>query len=209
MVDLDKLYQLALENAQRVRQFRKRRIYEELLKTIRENAGKSKTPIQLIGGLRGIGKTTMMLQLFLEIPNAFYFSADSILVRSEKLYSVIEEIYRAGHHTIFVDEIHKYPNWVEEMKNIYDDLDTQVIASGSSAASIRKGAIALGRRASDMKMRPLNFSEFFYLREGEVCTASLEDVLDKKRAIRWLAEHPKVEKYYKEYLSIGGFPIQL
>lgn len=205
-VDLDKLYRIALENSAAVKEWKKRFLYSKLKKKL--EAGGYKHPAILISGIRGVGKTTLMLQLFSESQDAFYVSADSIAVKSTTIYALVEQVYRTGHKTIFIDEIHKYPLWVEELKNIYDDFSVQIVASGSSVASIKKGSILLGRRALDVPLSPLTFGEFLYLREGQHFNAAMEDVLDRKKTIRWLAEHPQIEKHYKEYLSIGGFPLK-
>lgn len=204
MIDIDKLYRIALENAERVKDYKKRFAYAQIEKL---SERKGKQPAILLSGLRGVGKTTLMLQFFRDREGVFYFSADSILVKTASLYSIVENIYRQGYHTILIDEIHTYPRWVEELKNIYDDFDVSIIASGSSTAAIRKGSMVLGRRTIDLHLPPLTFAEFYYLRENERCSAALDEALDRKAAIRWLASHPKVEKYYKEYLKTGGFPL--
>jgi len=206
MVDLDSIYRIALENAAAVKTYRKRFLYEEIKKKL---AVKGKIPALLISGLRGVGKTTLLLQIFDGQNEAHYFSADSILVRTSTLYAVVEQLYRSGYKTIFIDEIHSYPRWVEELKNIYDNFDVQIIASGSSVASIRKGSLLLGRRALDMVLPPLTFGEFLYLREGYQYQAKLPDVFNQKSTFHWLAEHPSVEKYYREYLATGGFPLRI
>lgn len=206
-LDLDKLYRIALENSSVVKEWNKRFLYTELKKKL--ELGGHKYPAILISGIRGVGKTTLMLQLFSERQDAFYVSADSIAVKPTTIYALVEQIYRAGYKIIFIDEIHKYTHWVEELKNIYDDFPIRIIASGSSVASIRKGSILLGRRALDILLQPLTFGEFIYFKEGQHFKSTIEDILDKKKMIRWLAEHSQVEKHYKEYLSIGGFPMKM
>ena len=210
MIELDKLYRVALENASLIKQYRKRFIYEELRTTLEKSqAEKDKKQTLLVSGLRGIGKTTLMLQLFSELKDAFYFSADSVLVKTTTIYAAVEQAVRQGYKTIFIDEIHKYHKWVDELKNIYDNFNVQIIASGSSTASIKKGGVLLGRRALNIPLSPLAFGEFVYLREGALYSATIEAAFEKKSAIKWLAEHQNVERYYKEYLAVGGFPIKI
>ena len=206
MAEIDKLYRIAVENAAQVSSYKRRFAYEKLRELLDEKA-QGKKPAILISGLRGIGKTTLMLQLFNDVKGAFYFSADSIIVKTSTIYNLVEEAYRQGYSSIFIDEIHKYPRWIEELKNIYDDFNVRIIASGSSTAAIKKGSIILGRRALDFPLSLLTLREFFYLKENEDYAATMDDVMDRKAVIRWLATHPKAEKYYKEYLSVGGFPI--
>ena len=205
MVDIDRLYRVALENAAAVKEYKKRFLYEKLKKSLeKENRGKK--PAILIPGIRGVGKTTLMLQLFSDLKDAFYFSADSILVRTASIYEVVEQAYRQGYKTIFIDEIHTYRNWVEETKNIYDDFEVRIVASGSSTAAIKKGSTLLGRRALEVSLSPLTLGEYVYLKEGKIYTATIDEILNRRATIKWLADHPSVEKYYKEYLSMGGFP---
>ncbi len=204
MAEFDRLYRIALENAAIAKNYRKRYLFTEL-----EHVTKArKKGITLISGIRGVGKTTLMLQLFNRIENAFYFSADSVLVRSKRIYDMVENLYRQGYTTIFIDEIHKYPRWIEELKNIYDSFNVRIVASGSSTAAIKKGNISLGRRSIGISLTPLEFGEFIYLKTGKRYSASFAEMLDKKKAMQWMAEHPEVEKYYGEYLIHGGFPIE-
>src|SRR3989338_9794664 len=120
-ISLDALYRVALENANRAKEYRKRYVYSELRNLLSQfQALKNKKPCILIPGIRGIGKTTIMLQLFSDLKDAFYFTADSLLVKSSTLYSLVEQAHRTGYKTVFIDEIHRYPNWAAELKNIYD-----------------------------------------------------------------------------------------
>jgi len=205
MVEIEKLYRIALENGEGVKGYKKRFAYEKLRELVLKE-GEGKKPIILMPGIRGVGKTTLMLQLFNEIEGSFYFSADSILVRTSSLYEVVEEAYRHGYRIVFIDEVHMYRKWIEELKNIYDDFNVRVVASGSSSAAIKKGGIVLGRRALEVPLPLLTLGEYVYLKEGETYPSRVEDVLDKKSTIKWLASHPMAEKHYKEYMHVGGFP---
>lgn len=208
MADLDKLYRIAVENATTVEIFRKRYVYRLITKII-NNRTNGKNPASLLSGLRGIGKTTLMLQLFKEFENSFYFSADSVLIRTESIYSIVEQAVREGYKNIFIDEIHKYPRWIEEIKTVYDNFNLTIIASGSSTIAIKKGSLILGRRATDISISNLTFGEYVYLHEGNQHTAKISDILDKKSTIQWLAENSTVERHYKNYLQTGGFPLDL
>lgn len=205
MVELDKLYKLAIEASTNI-SITKRYDYQKILNLVLIK--KVKSPFVLISGLRGVGKTTLLLQLFKEIPESFYFLADHILIKRNSLFEIAQEASKNGYNYILIDEIHKYPNWINELKNIYDTLNVQVIASGSSTASIKKGAIFLGRRAINMSLQNLTFGEFVYFKTGQIKETNIEIALDSKASIRWVAENG-VEKFYKEYLHHGGFPYSI
>src|SRR3989338_8223125 len=77
-----------------------------------------------IVGDRGIGKTTMICQDLLErykTPNrALYISADHITVLSYGLVSIAKSFFAEGGEALYIDEVHKYPNWSLEIKNLLD-----------------------------------------------------------------------------------------
>ena len=80
---------------------------------------------RLIGivGPRGIGKTTLMLQYIKEELNrkeALYVSADDLFFANHSLYDLAEDFYQHNGKHLFIDEIHKYPEWSPTLKNIYD-----------------------------------------------------------------------------------------
>ena len=73
-------------------------------------------------GPRGVGKTTLLLQYIKLMgieKESFYFSADHFYFNSNNLYDFIEELYEVENiRHVFIDEIHKYKNWNQELKNI-------------------------------------------------------------------------------------------
>lgn len=206
MAELDKLYRIGLENAFLAKDLTKRRMFETLELALKTSAKKSKQPFTLLYGLRGTGKTTLLLQLLNSHDKSFYFSADSFLIKVGSIYEVAEQAYRQGYETLLIDEIHKYSGWADELKNIYDDFSIPVVASGSSAIAIRKGSIKLGRRAVGLELAPLTFAEHLHLKEGTLPTAAWNDFADRKATVRWLAANQGISKHYREYLETGGFP---
>ncbi|WP_417359803.1 AAA family ATPase [Galbibacter sp.] len=55
--------------------------------------------------------------------------------------------YKQGGEVLLIDEVHKYPNWSRELKNIYDGIPTlKLIFSSSSALEIHHGQADLSRR---------------------------------------------------------------
>lgn len=80
-------------------------------------------------GARGVGKTTLLCQHYLEKYNhgekALYISADNIHVLSQGLLTIASEYFNLGGDAIFIDEVHKYLNWSIEIKNIIDTYRTK------------------------------------------------------------------------------------
>ncbi|MFA5917678.1 MAG: AAA family ATPase [Candidatus Gracilibacteria bacterium] len=139
---------------------------------------------KLIGivGQRGIGKTTLLLQ-YLKINNlkkGVYFSADNINIIKYGLYEVINNLYfKEGKREFFIDEIHKYQNWNQELKNIYDDfVDIKIVFSGSSSIDIIKGKYDLSRRLTLYRMTGFSFREYLNkTKKLNLKSYSLEEIL--------------------------------
>ena len=88
-----------------------------------------------IFGARGVGKTTLICQFLLEkyktVDKALYISGDNIHVLSRGLLNIASEYFALGGEALFIDEVHKYPNWSLEIKNILDTFKKkQIIISG-------------------------------------------------------------------------------
>ena len=118
-------------------------------------------------GDRGVGKTTLMAQYLLEqyesTENALYISADNIHVLSDGLYELASEYFSYGGKAIFIDEVHKYPDWSIEIKNIIDTYrDKQIVFSASSSLDLQKTKGDLSRRVVYHHLVGLSFREYLY-----------------------------------------------
>jgi predicted AAA+ superfamily ATPase len=161
-----------------------------------------------IVGPRGVGKTTMILQYIkeqLDFNSTLYVSADDLYFTSNSLYELSQEFHVNGGKYLFIDEIHKYPEWSRELKNIYDSFtDLHVIFTGSSVLDILEGTSDLSRRALVYTMQGLSFREYLSLFQGiKYPTYSLDEILHHK-IDRDILQHPI--PYFKDYLKRGYYP---
>ena len=104
-------------------------------------------------GDRGVGKTTLMCQKLLEdyqsVERALYISADNIHVTALGLFKIAQEFFSYGGEALFIDEIHKYPNWSVELKNILDTYKKgRVVFSASSLLDLNKSKADLSDASS-------------------------------------------------------------
>src|SRR3990167_10726479 len=103
-------------------------------------------------GPRGVGKTTLLLQYIknqsLNEKNCFYFSADLVYFQQSNLLQFVSDLHlKEGYKIIFIDEIHKYHRWDQELKNIYDSFPSlKIVFSGSSMLDLVSGSYDLSRR---------------------------------------------------------------
>lgn len=170
---------------------------------------------RLIGltGARGIGKTTLLLQFysnnFKDPQDCLYLSADNINVINTKLYNIAEEFFKLGGEVLLIDEVHKYPGWQIELKNIYDSFPKKrIIFSGSSTVNILKGKADLSRRVVFYNFKGLSFREYLMLYLGiELKTLDFEDLLkDHIELANEISSKIPVLKYFREYLKVGYYP---
>jgi hypothetical protein len=166
-----------------------------------------------ISGARGSGKTTLILQhMKSSLPvgaEALYVSLDDIYFAGNPVVLFAEEFSRMGGEYLFLDEVHKYPDWSRELKNIYDNLpDLKIIFTSSSALDIYKGGYDLSRRAVVYNLPGLSFREFIEFKYRLTFPAyPLKEILhDPKSIAREITGKIRPMKLFEEYLQIGYYP---
>jgi len=170
--------------------------------------------LNIITGARGVGKTTLLLQYIKEklqyqSDEVIFINLDDLYFSRNTLIDFADEFVKRGGKYLFIDEIHKYGNWSQEVKNIYDYFPgLNMNITGSSALDIFKGQADLSRRAILYKMNGLSFREFIELKYGHrFPVLLLEDILeDPMKAISVILEKIKPIKLFEEYLSMGYYP---
>lgn len=170
---------------------------------------------RLIGikGARGVGKTTLLLQYIKKnLPidqSSLYVSLDNIWFSVNSLSSLTDNFVKRGGKYLFLDEVHKYPNWSQELKNIYDDYpDLKVVFTGSSMLGILNARADLSRRTIVYSMQGLSYREFLNLKLGlDLPVFSLNEILENHSDIaRNINLKVKPLQYFREYLKSGYFP---
>lgn len=169
---------------------------------------------QLIGisGARGCGKTSLLIQHLKSISpknTALYVSLDDLFFTENELMYFAEDFHKMGGKYLFLDEVHKYPNWSQEIKNIYDSLpNMKVVFTSSSALEIYKDSHDLSRRVLIYHLPGLSFREFLKLKYkiilpkltmAEIILSHIESSHNIMGAIKPLA-------LFKEYLKGGYYP---
>ena len=159
-------------------------------------------------GPRGVGKTTLFLQHIKKkhsLRDTLYVTADHLYFSTHTLYETAETFNKNGGRYLFIDEVHKYSNWSQELKLMYDSFpDLHVYFTGSSVLDIEKGEADLSRRAPKYLMQGLSFREFLAIRHQiDVPVFSLDQILANEARITGIS-HPLV--YFKEYLKEGYYP---
>ncbi len=170
---------------------------------------------RLIGikGARGVGKTTLMLQYIKEnLPldqSTLYVSLDNIWFAENKLADLVDLFVKRGGRFLFLDEVHKYPNWSQEIKNIYDDYpELKVVFTGSSLLEILNARADLSRRSVIYTLQGLSFREYLGLiGQGDFISLSFQDILTNHIALaKEISARIKPLVFFDQYLRFGYFP---
>lgn len=143
----------------------------------------------MMPGLRGVGKTTILAQLFFAYQKRFnsrvlYVSLDDIANKlGGDLFAVLdayEELLGESFSSLkenvllLIDEAHFDPKWQAALKSLYDkSRRVFIISTGSSAIAINRTA-DVARRSLVEKMYPLKFTEYIML----------ADTIDNKSEVR-------------------------
>lgn len=166
-------------------------------------------------GLRGVGKTTLLFQLYdylinekgIENDNILYFSTDNLKDYlggriSETVYTFISEIHNKTPVTleenlfILIDEAQYDKDWSLAGKIFYDQSKKIfMIFTGSSALNFELNADA-ARRIKKEPIFPLDFSEYLILKHG---ISPPEDI---STSIRNLIFNGEVNEAYRKEINL-------
>ena len=170
---------------------------------------------RLIGitGARGTGKTTLLLQhiknTFPDRSKAIYVSLDNLWFTKNTLKDFVYQFYTYGGTHLFLDEVHRYPNWSIEIKNIYDSYpDIHIVFTGSSILEIYKSNADLSRRAIHYHLQGLSFREYLKFEyDLDFSILSLPEILNNHLNIApEIISKVKILPLFEEYLKQGYYP---
>lgn len=135
----------------------------------------------VLTGFRGVGKTTLLSQLYFENANPevnrLYIAVDQVTqvlgVTLEEILSAYEELLgtvfeRLNKPTLlFLDEIQYDKNWAITLKTVFDrSKKVFIFATGSSALSLHNNP-DVARRAILEKVFPMSFTEYIKIKDNK------------------------------------------
>ncbi len=168
----------------------------------------------VIKGAKGVGKTTMLLQhilkTFADKQKALYVSLDHIWFANHSLLDMAEYHYSHGGTHLFLDEVHKYKRWQQEVKNIYDSYPgLHIVVTGSSMLRLEESLMGdLSRRARQYTMEGLSFREYLELEQiAQLPVLTIETVLnDHFMQASQITSKVKVLHHFEKYVETGYYP---
>ena len=173
-----------------------------------------KSRLIAIKGPKGVGKSTLMQQYIKRhfAPgdrHVLYCSADTGYFATHTLAETASHFVKAGGTHLFIDEIHKYNNWSQEIKEIYDlHRGLHIIVSGSSLLQINDGKSDLSRRMVDYDMPRLSFREYLWFETGKtVSPVTLAELLEKpEETCSRIRSIWRPLEFFHRYLKEGYYP---
>ena len=171
---------------------------------------------RLIGlkGARGVGKTTLLFQyiklhLSDKINEVLYISLDNLYFNNNNLLALIDQFVKRGGNYLFIDEVHRYPNWSQELKNAYDDYpELRIVFTGSSMLEILNARADLSRRAIVYTMGGLSFREYLSIKNIHTFQPySLDEILKNHQeyAVQ-ISKEIRPLQWFQGYLEGGYYP---
>lgn len=166
-----------------------------------------------IKGGRGVGKTTLLLQqlksLGLPPHQAAYFSLDDLYFAGRTLRETGDLFYKEGGRVLALDEVHKYPNWALEIKNLHDFFpDLRIFFTGSSVIDIAREEGDLSRRALLYDLAGLSYREYLEMKKIiSLPVISFNQMMQGAGSLTHdISTGFRPLEYFKDYLRHGYYP---
>ena len=110
---------------------------------------------------------------------------------------------------LFLDEVHKYFGWAQELKNIYDSYpNLKIVFTGPSLLEILNARADLSRRAVVYTMQGFSFREYIGVESGTLLKPlSLDQILENHiEETQQINDKIKPFQYFDSYLKHGYYP---
>lgn len=166
-----------------------------------------------IKGARGVGKTTMLLQHIIEnyadIDQTLYASLDDLWFSTHSLIDLVDWADQYGIRRLYLDEVHRYEQWSETLKNIYDSYpDMSIVYTSSSLLMIDSAKVDLSRRQTSYTLYGLSFREFLAFEDLlHMDAIPLEELLSQHVSLGMqILNSVKVAPLFEAYLQHGYYP---
>jgi uncharacterized protein len=172
----------------------------------------------LITGMRQVGKTTLLRQLYnvVEAESKIWFDFDNpldLLIFEDKdyrnIYSQLKKMANSGESRlyVFIDEIQNFPEITNVIKYLIDHNGVKFFLTGSSNFYLKNlFPESLSGRKFVFQLNPLSFQEFLVFNDVISANESQDNTLDSLIQSRSFASYSKLNPFYDEYLTFGGFP---
>lgn len=172
----------------------------------------------VITGMRQVGKTTLMRQLFEKLGDKsrlwfdFENPLDQKLFEDTDYNNIYKRLVEAANLKekrlyVFLDEIQNFPEITKVIKYLIEHYGVKFIVTGSSSFYLKNlFPESLSGRKFLYILPPLTFKEFLYFQDIITLEEAKKNDLEGLLAKTDIFLHKKYEVAYDQYLRYGGFP---
>jgi len=189
---------------------KKRFLYHDIIKYLNHKNA------LVITGMRQVGKTTLMRQIFdeVEFPKLWFDfdnPLDMLYFENMDYDAIFESLKKQvpvknDRLFIFIDEIQNFPEITKIIKYHIDKYNVKYILTGSSNYYLKNlFPESLSGRKFLFILHPLSFKEYLYFNEKTEDSYYKFDI-NNIQTNSTLLEYKKYESDYMDYIEFGGFP---
>jgi len=169
-----------------------------------------------IKGSRGVGKTTFLLDYIRENnrendKSCLYINLNNLFFTERGLVSFVDEFYKKGGKTLLLDQIHKYPDWAQDLRICHDNYqDLQIIFTASSILRVKTNE-HLQSCVHIYYLNGLSFREFLNHESGcDFKRYSFEEIVENHESIvETVLAKVRPLAFFNDYLKYGYYPCYL
>lgn len=169
----------------------------------------------LIGiiGARGVGKTNFLLDYISSTygmdKSCLYVNLNNLYFSDKTIYDFADEFQKVGGKTLVLDQVFKYPNWMEELILCNNDFpDLQIVFSGSPLMLNEENDPKFKSRAALYTLEGFSFREFINYKTGKNFKSyTFSEIIDNHQTIAEnIVSKVKPLAYFNDYLHHGYYP---
>lgn len=192
---------------------KKRLLFKEIIKHL------DRKEALIITGMRQVGKTTLMRQIYdnLENSSKAWFDFENPLdvkifedIDYNNIFKRLDNLVprkKGGRLFVFIDEIQIFPEITKIIKYLIDHYQVKFIVTGSSNYYLKNlFPESLSGRKFLFQLDPLSFREYLFFKDK--ISEKEASIFDWQRAIaeNSIFQHKKFETDYENFMEFGGFP---
>lgn len=167
----------------------------------------------IIKGTRRVGKTTLALQYVKENykidGKVLYVSSDNFYFSDKSLSYLIENFVSQGGKHIFIDEVHKYPEWINEIEKVLNKFDELKIVLIGTAITEYSDSELVFKQAVVYDLSGLSFREYLLFSDNiSFGKYSLDEIIKNHSAIcSEITKEIDALSIFSTYLKYGYYPL--
>ena len=167
-----------------------------------------------IKGMRGIGKTTFLLQYAkenfdIQDRKCLYINMNNFYFQGRGIADFAGEFVRHGGRVLLIDQVFKQPEWSRELRKCYDLYPyLKIVFTGSSVMRLKEENPELNGIVKSYHLRGFSFREFVNLLTGsDFCPYTLENILENhEHIVKQILPKMSPNRYFQDYIHHGFYP---